>query len=662
MPQVTYGGKHGETVDLEVDPDLLAVRTRSRRSLRTGPVPSPEAALVNDMDLVLAFPRAGVEVFRRRDAEAPAVAEISEELRQSPDTRFAGRVLVDPTSGEPVLYTENLFVKFQDDVDPDVGKRVLLEAGLTIREQLSYAANSFVVSAPEGTGQVVFEIAQRLLQRPDVDFAHPELIRKAARRSIFPQQWHLATTTINGQTVAASANVAAAHGITQGAGVTIAIIDDGCDIEHEEFSSPGKIVAPRDVTGNDDDPRPGPGDYHGTACAGVACAGGQFGASGVAPKAGLMPIRLQSGLGSQQEANSFIWAADHGADVISCSWGPMDGAWFQPNDPQHNVRVPLPDSTRLAIDYAVTRGRGGKGCVIFFAAGNGNESVDLDGYASYSGVLAVAAINDRGVRSVYSDKGSAVACSFPSNDFRYAPENRPAPLTPGIWTTDITGQGGYNPNPNGQIAGDPRGNYTNSFGGTSSACPGAAGVAALVISRNPNLGWQEVRSVLQRSCERIDLQGGQWDANGHSPFYGFGRLNALTAVELAVPPTSDRMVISKEFNEPIKDLQTTRVSLDVGEQRALRDLKVSVDIRHSYIGDLVVILRPPDAVAEPVILHNRTGGRTRDVRRTYGRTEVPELAGLAGVIAQGNWSLEVRDEALRDVGGIAGFGLELLFV
>ena len=661
MPQVTYGGKQGETVDLVVDPDLLAVRTRSRRGLRAGPVPSPEAALVDDMDLILAFPRAGVEVFRRRDAEAPTVGEIKDELSQAPDTRFAGRVLVDPTSGEPVLYTENLFVKFLDDVDPDVGKRVLLELGLTIREQLSYATNSFFVSAPEGTGQQVFDIAQQLLQRPDVEFAHPELVRKAARRGIFPQQWHLATTTINGQNVAASANVAAAHAITQGAGTTIAIIDDGCDIDHEEFAGPGKIVAPRDVTGNDDNPRPGPGDFHGTACAGVACANGNFGASGVAPGASLMPIRLQSGLGSQQEANSVVWAADHGADVISCSWGPMDGAWFQPNDPQHNVRVPLPDSTRLAIDYAVNSGRGGKGCVILFAAGNGNESVDLDGYASYPGVLAVAATNDRGVRSVYSDKGAALAFSFPSNDFRYPVENRPEPLTPGIWTTDITGQGGYNPGPNGQIAGDPKGNYTNSFGGTSSASPGAAGVAALVISRNPALSWQEVRDVLRRSCERIDLQGGQWGADGHSPFYGFGRLNALIAVELAVPQASDRLVIAKEFNEPIKDLQTTRVTLDVSEQRTLKDLKVSVDIRHSYIGDLVVILRPPDAIAEPVILHNRTGGRTQDMRRTYGTSEIPELAGLAGAKAQGHWTLEVRDEALRDVGGIAAFGLELSF-
>ena len=660
MPQVTYGGKHGETLQLEVDPELVAVRTRSGGGLQEGPVAGPEAALVSDLDLVLAFPDSGVQVFRRTADRGPTIPEIKDQLSQSPETRFAGSVLADPTSGEPVLYTENVFVKFLDDVDPEACRRVLAEFGLTIKDQPAWATNSFFASAPEGVGQEVFAIAAQLLERPDVEFAHPELIRRAARRGVFAQQWHLATTTINGRTVAASANVAAAHAVTEGAGVTIAIIDDGCDMDHEEFAGPGKIRAPRDVTGNDDNPRPGAGDNHGTACAGVACADGKFGASGVAPKANLMPIRLMSGLGSQQEANSFVWAADHGADVISCSWGPADGRWFEPNDPQHNVRVPLPDSTRLAIDHAVNTGRAGKGCVILFAAGNGNESVDLDGYASYPKVMAVAAVNDRGLRSVYSDKGAALSCSFPSNDFAFTAENRPAPLTPGIWTTDVSGRAGYNPG-NSQASGDLRGNYTNAFGGTSSASPGAAGVAALVLSRNPNLRWQEVRSVLERSCERIDLQGGQWDANGHSPRYGFGRLNALAAVELATPQPSNRLIISREFDEPVKDFATTRVTLDVTEPRTLADVKVSVDIRHTFIGDLVVTLLPPAAAGLPVVLHQRTGGRTQDLRRAFDRTDIPGLGTLAGAKAEGSWSLEVRDEAVRDVGGIAGFGLELTF-
>jgi len=520
MPEVTYGGENGKTVQLEVDPDLVAVRARRGRSLREGPVTPPEAALLDNMESVLSFPQVGIEVYRRPEQSSRSMEEVRRELHESPATRFAGRVVVEVNTREPVLYTENLFVKFFDDKKRDECLEVLREAGLTVKQELPYATNAFFAAAPEGSGQAVFDIANELLRREDVEYCNPELVRRLAQRAIFPQQWHLKTTTIGGQWVSASANVEAAHAISEGEGTTIAIIDTGTDMDHDEFSSPGKLVAPRDTTANDADPRPGGRDEnHGTACAGVACADGKFGASGVAPLAKLMPIRMMSQLGSQGEANAFYWAAENGADVISCSWGPADGRWWDPNDPLHDTVVPLPDSTRLALDYVVTRGRNGKGCIVLFAAGNGNESVDNDGYASYERVLAVAASNDRSVRSVYSDFGDAIFCAFPSNDFEFPEEDRPAPLTPGIWTTDRTARPGYSND-----------DYTNSFGGTSSACPGAAGVAALVLSCNPSLTRDEVNDVLRRACEQIDPEDGEYDEQGHSHLYGYGRLNAESAV------------------------------------------------------------------------------------------------------------------------------------
>jgi hypothetical protein len=50
LPQVRFGGESGKTVHLEVDPDLVAVRVRRGRSLREGPVRSPEAALLDEME------------------------------------------------------------------------------------------------------------------------------------------------------------------------------------------------------------------------------------------------------------------------------------------------------------------------------------------------------------------------------------------------------------------------------------------------------------------------------------------------------------------------------------------------------------------------------------------------------------------------------------
>ncbi|MET0387989.1 MAG: S8 family serine peptidase, partial [Polyangiales bacterium] len=317
MPRVLLGAKHEPALELRSSPDHIVVRTRSRRPLQSGPVPPAAAAEVADGQVVLAFPEAGVEVFRvpASNDQTPAgrgprsLDQRKVALRRDPDVQFAGGVLVD-NAGEPVIYTENLFVKFEDTVDPEDGRAVLLAEGLTIKQELDYATNAFFVAAPEGTGQRVFEIAERLIARPDVEYCHPELVRRKRSRAIFPPQWHLQTATIGGRVINAHANVAAAHALSRGQGITIAIIDDGVDIDHPELKN--KVVSPRDVTFAETHPQafnPRPKDVypqypenHGTACAGVACAAGSDGASGVAPDAKLLPIRLASGLGSQQEA------------------------------------------------------------------------------------------------------------------------------------------------------------------------------------------------------------------------------------------------------------------------------------------------------------------------------------------------------------------------
>jgi subtilisin family serine protease len=671
MPTVYFGTKEEPGFDLEQSDDLIAVRTRSGRSItRTaGPVPTPISAELEDGTLIAAYPEAGVEVYRVPvGRESRSLADRKTALRASPDVRFAGGVLVDPITQEPVLYTENLFVKFTDATDPEDCVAVLRDAGLTVKNEVSYATNAYFVSAPEGAGQQVFEIAADLLKREEVEYCHPELIRSRARKGIFSQQWHLKKTTVGGITVDAHANIEAAHEITRGAGVTIAIIDDGVDIDHPEFGGTGKIIAPRDATAQTNDPRPkdpfgtGPdrGENHGTACAGVACANGASGSSGVAPEARLLPIRLASDLGSQREAEAFAWAADHGADIISCSWGPPDGRWSNPHDPRHRQVFPLPASTRLAIDHAVANGRGGKGCVVLFAAGNGNESVDNDGYASYATVIAVAACNDRGRRSVYSDFGKAVWCAFPSSDFGHPPFNQPEPLTPGIWTTDRVGRAGYNV---GKLAdGDANGNFTNSFGGTSSACPGAAGVAALVLSINPDLKWHEVKDLFKHACDKIDPQGGDYDASGHSPKYGYGRLNARTAVELAKPQPQSAITISRRFDAPIADLQTVSFTLDVPDDTPVEALTVGVDLQHTYIGDLIITLQPPAATGvSPIVLHNRAGGSTKNLKKTYDAATTPALAAFAGKSCQGTWTLQIQDAAAQDFGLLNAFSLGLSF-
>ena len=547
MYTVKYGGKKGKTMELEESPDLVAVRTKDNQEIEHVKLSRAGREVMEDSTAVVKFPEAGITVIKVSDTPASVGAELESfsdqgrvelghppaqdttkrdatraTLKEEDNIRFAGRVLQDKATGEVTLYTENFFIKFFDATPEKKCEEIIQKYQLTVKSKLPFAKNAYFVSASEGTGLQVFNIAQQILAEKIVEYCHPELVQERRFKGIHPLQWHLGKTKVNGNAVDAHVNIEGAWKITRGKGLTIAIVDDGVDMEHPEFK--GRIVHPFDATENNNNAQPkADDDNHGTACAGMACATGlENGASGTAPEAFLMPIRLRSGLGSMAEANAFAWAADHGADVISCSWGPTDGEWWNPGDAVHNRQTMLPDSTRLAMDYALTKGRNGKGAIILFAAGNGNEATANDGYVSHPGVMAIAACNDTGKRSVYSDYGTQVWASFPSGDFAWKPFLHPAPLSEGLRTTDRLQKVGYNED-----------NYTNAFGGTSGACPGMAGVVALMLAVNPDLTPPEVKEIVRKSCDIIDSEGGQYNKSGHSDYYGHGRINAEKAVKNA---------------------------------------------------------------------------------------------------------------------------------
>jgi subtilisin family serine protease len=560
MYTYTFGGKNGRKHILHESHDMVVVRTRNARDLNDAVVSEEGKKALKNFSVELEFPEADITVFKTKPTVKNRLAvrnSARKALKKESELRFAGRVLVEADGKTIVLYTENIFIKFLDQINTDTCEKILTENNLTIKQKPDYARNTYFVSAPEDTGLRIFEIAESLLNRNEVELCHPELIRKRGFKKIHSKQWHLKSTTIEGVRINAGVKADLAHKLSLGENITIAIIDDGFDIDHCEFNLPGKVVHSRDVTLNINDPRPKhPGDNHGTACAGVATAAGNR-ASGVAPGAMLMPVRLVSNLGSIAEANAFKWATDHGADVISCSWGPPDGYWEDPRDPVHTTQADLPDSTRLAMDYAVSYGRNGKGCVITFAAGNGNEDISFDGYASYHKVVAVAACNDTNKRSVYSDYGSNVWCAFPSNDRGSTILHHPKPLTTGIYTTDRRNIEGYNPG----------GDYTGDFGGTSSACPGVAGTVALMLSANPDLTLQQVKDIIRETSEKIDKEKGEYDEQGHSKFYGYGKVNAEKAVKRAmdliadIPLKSKVKIISALVNPNATDKGNEKISI-----------------------------------------------------------------------------------------------------
>jgi subtilisin-like proprotein convertase family protein len=177
------------------------------------------------------------------------------------------------------------------------------------------------------------------------------------------------------------------------------------------------------------------------------------------------------------------------------------------------------------------------------------------------------------------------------------------------------------------------------------------------------LRWDEVREVMKQCCDKIDTAGGAYDATGRSPKYGWGRLNAAKAVALAVPatPPAHRIVTASARQDiAIRDLQTARLPVQVAEAAPVKALRVTVDIEHTYIGDLLVTLRAPTGSGiAAIVLHDRTGGGTDNLHRTYDARSTPALASVVGKSAAGRWTLVVRDTARLDQGKIRGVSLEL---
>jgi subtilisin-like proprotein convertase family protein len=172
-----------------------------------------------------------------------------------------------------------------------------------------------------------------------------------------------------------------------------------------------------------------------------------------------------------------------------------------------------------------------------------------------------------------------------------------------------------------------------------------------------------VREIMKGSCDRIDTAGGQYDASGHSLKYGYGRLNAKKAVELAVPavPAGDRIVTATATKDvPIRDFKTSRLAVAVAETAGLKAVKVTVDIEHTYIGDLVVSIQPPPASGVAAIpLHTNADGGTHNLHATYDEVGIPALASLVGRKPQGTWTLIVKDTAAADTGRVRSVSIEM---
>ncbi|MGH2356055.1 MAG: S8 family serine peptidase, partial [Chloroflexota bacterium] len=294
-----------------------------------------------------------------------------------------------------------------------------------------------------------------------------------------------------------------AFDITMGsAAISVAVIDEGCNLAHEDltFKLPGYDA----VTGTDNQ-EPKPADGHGTSCAGIVAAKANNGRGGVgvAPNCRVLPVRIAYGAGGgwvttdAKIADGVRKAVDRGADVLSNSWGGGAPSTFITN----------------AFKYAQSNGRGGKGCPIAIATGNAD--VRGVGYPanlspSVPGLLAVGASNEWDQRK---SKTSLDGETWWGSN--YGPEVDVVAPGVHIYTTDITGAAGYG-----------GGNYVPNFNGTSSATPHVAGLMALILSVDPDLRSWEVEDLIKLTVDDLG-------APGRDEQFGFGRINCRRALEAA---------------------------------------------------------------------------------------------------------------------------------
>ncbi|GAA2168849.1 S8 family peptidase [Actinomadura napierensis] len=282
-----------------------------------------------------------------------------------------------------------------------------------------------------------------------------------------------------------------AWSISRGAGVTVAVVDSGIEAAHPQLK--GKISGSFDATGTT------PTDCygHGTEVAGIIAASDLRRRNvpfvGVAPQARLIDAKFTTGESTEDNTllpKAITWAAEHGANVI-------------------NVSARAPDTTLLRQAVQVAKQHD---VLIVAAAGNVDKDErgkETAGYpANYPGVLSVAAVDENGTISDFSNHKTRIDVSAPGQDI-------------------ISTVG------NGYIGGQQ---------GTSFSAPYAAGVAALVRSRYPKLNYQQVINRILITAEGGNGQGS-----------GYGMISPLQAVSAIVDPTAKpgETSVSRPLSNPV---------------------------------------------------------------------------------------------------------------
>jgi len=337
------------------------------------------------------------------------------------------------------------------------------------------------------------------------DFA---LIRTQLQRhfgpEIVPPKWHDKISPLNYALNITQAYEAWDSGFYGSPKVRIAIIDSGVDIDHVDLTSAIARTDCFDATDRDYYQELTYWDHHGTAVAGLAAARpvGADGVRGIGSGCSLISIKIGGSAPNGMDPSYFInhilyaihWAWKHfRADVICMSFA-----------------LPHWKGLEAIINNALKLGRGGRGCVIVAAAGNNGGPIYFP--AKHPNVIAVTATNQFDeFKSRNSQDGEK---DWSSSFGPEADVSAPGVALPSTANTmqDLQQHARY-----------------RLFRGTSFAAPQVAGLAALILSANPNLENAHVFDIIKNSADKI---GNIPYKDGHNIFFGYGRINIANALSL----------------------------------------------------------------------------------------------------------------------------------
>ncbi len=419
-------------------------------------------------------------------------------LDSTPQITHSVPVMLDENGSARYFVPNQITVQFAPETDDSRARELIAQLGSSVIV-VQRTPGYYTVAVPPDHG--LFDTIRRFSELPEVAFAEPSEVSFNSELEYFPddpefgQLWGLHNTgqTVNGTAGSTDADIdaPAAWDITRGhPDVICAVIDTGADMDHTDLAA---NILPRGsedwdfADAGDSVPEDQAANSHGThVCGTVAAVDNTTGIIGVAPECRLMPLRVNLTTGmNQNRADAINYATGQALAnptrryVVNCSWR-MNG--------DHA-------GVRTAIQNAV-----GNNVVVVFAAGNGNQNIDVTPQypAVYPDVIAVAATDQNDQRSVWN-----LAINSASNFGRLV--DVAAPGT-NIWSTTRNNNRGF-------------------LNGTSMASPHVAGLAALVWSRNRCLSNQQVRQIIEDTCDNVD---------GSNPSFvgllGAGRINARRAL------------------------------------------------------------------------------------------------------------------------------------